>query len=91
MIITLVSIVSQANASEFTLAWVGWDGGDYEIYYWDGSTTRNVSNNDTNDFYPSLYNGNIAWQGRDPSGADNEIFIWDGSTVTQFTQEGVYV
>ncbi len=55
-----------------TIVWSGWDGDDYEIYYWDGSTITQVTNNDTLDLSPSMWGGIIAWQGFD--GSDMEIF-----------------
>ncbi|MFZ5447842.1 MAG: DNRLRE domain-containing protein [Thermodesulfobacteriota bacterium] len=43
------------------LVWRGWDGHDYEIYYYDG-TTYQITNNDTDDVTPRLNNqGDIVW------------------------------
>ena len=40
-------------------------------------TIVQVTNNSTDDYYPSLHNGQISWEGWD--GHDNEIYFWDGS------------
>ena len=57
---------------EGTIAWQSWDGHDWEIFYWDGTSVMQVTDNDVDDTAPSLYNGSIAWQSR--NGADYEIF-----------------
>ena len=56
------------------IAWRSQVDGDYEIYYWDGTTTHQISDNTTYDRLPSLYNGTIAWQSN--FGGDWEIFFW---------------
>lgn len=58
------------------IAWESNVDGDWDIYYWDGSTIRNISNNDTNDYDPTLYNGTIAWEGYEG------IYYWDGAIIT---------
>jgi hypothetical protein len=42
-----------------------------------------LTDNDTSDFRPSLYNGTIAWAMHD--GNDFEIYYWDGNATTQVT------
>lgn len=34
---------------------------DWEIYFWDGATTRRITDNDAHDTHPSLYANVIAW------------------------------
>ncbi|MEA3489097.1 MAG: hypothetical protein U9R44_01985 [Candidatus Omnitrophota bacterium] len=67
------------------IAWQGWDGTDYEIYYWDGTTTTQITSNTIPDRFPSLYNGEIAWHGGYDAGDDYEIYYWNGATTTQIT------
>lgn len=66
---------------------IAWAGGWYansEIYYWDGQSTRQISDNVYSATGPSLYDGRIAWE--QYVGDDREeIFYWDGSQVTQIT------
>ena len=67
-----------ASLYETTIAWDSREDGDYEIYYSDGTETRKITDNSSEDWYPSLYNGKIAWQS-DVDG-DWEIYYWDGGT-----------
>ena len=54
-----------------------------EIFYWDGSETHKITNNTGKDYFPSLYDGTIAWQsGID---GDREIYYWDGTTTHKIT------
>ena len=59
------------------------DGGDWEIYFWDGATTTQVTFNDRDDKYPSISGSNVVWTA--PDGPDDDVFLWDGSTITQIT------
>ena len=75
-----------------TIAWSGRiknTQGDIlrEIFYWDGISITQVTNNNNYDSHPSLYNGMIAWSGWD--GNDNEIYYWDGNTITQLTDNNM--
>jgi hypothetical protein len=65
-----------------TIAWSGWDGHDYEIYYWNGTTTQQMTDNFYDDTSPSLYNGTIAWAGY-TNYNDSRINYWNGSSVIQ--------
>ncbi len=62
------------------VVWSGYDGTDYEIYFWDGLTPvsiTQVTDNDVNDSRPNINNaGEVAWQASD--GTDLEIYFWDG-------------
>jgi len=46
---------------EGKVAWSGWDGHDYEIFYWDGVSVEQVTNNDVDDIEPSMHGGWIAY------------------------------
>jgi hypothetical protein len=59
-----------------TVVYEIWDGHDWEIRYWDGSTTLNITDNDFDDGDPSLYGTIIAWTGR-LQGVGNHIFYVD--------------
>jgi hypothetical protein len=54
------------------VVWERYDGSDYEIMYYDGNTTRQVTSNTRNDRFPQVSNEIIAWTGYD--GSDNEIY-----------------
>lgn len=72
---------------ENTIAWETTDNTNTKIYYWNGNTTVQVSNDDTIDnYYPSLYDGKIAWSGGKPIIGDHyDIFYWNGSDVNQIS------
>ena len=69
------------------IAWSASDGNDDEIYYWDGKTITQITNNDQNDRDPSISANNgtieIAWESND--GNDYEIYYYNGSTIIQVT------
>lgn len=58
------------------VAYKVWDGLDWEIRHWDGTTVRDVTDNDYDDTDPSLHGSFIAWVGR-PPGGDDQIFFVD--------------
>lgn len=49
------------------VAFEAWDGHDWEIHLWDGSNVLQVTDNDFEDYDPSLSGDRLAWNGR-PSG-----------------------
>jgi hypothetical protein len=58
------------------VVWQGFDGEDYEIFFFDNSTgtiTRLTNNAFHDADHRISANGDVVWQGRD--GADSEIFI----------------
>jgi Ca2+-binding RTX toxin-like protein len=68
------------------VVWYGYDGNDSEIYFWNGNTTTQVTNDSTGDYYdyyPQISGNNVVWTRSD--GNDYEIYFWDGSTITQVT------
>lgn len=76
------------------IIWSGYDGHDWEVFYYNGSTIKQITNNDYDDahtsytylgktYYTGLsMNGNnkFVWSGFD--GNDNEIYGYDSSTDT---------
>ena len=56
-----------------TIAYEEWDGHDWEIHYWDGTTVHKITDNDYGDTEATLYGSIIAWVGR-PPGGDYQIF-----------------
>jgi len=54
------------------------------VYYWNGSTTTQIANN-INGWWPSLYNGSIAWTGFESPGDGGEIYYWDGENAIKLT------
>lgn len=63
------------------IAWQGYDGDDWEIFLYDGSTVSRVTSNITNDSNPILVNNKLVWQAQgDIFGNFPEIGIYDLQT-----------
>ncbi len=64
------------------VVWSGYDGTDYEIFFWDGQLpaadhVTKITDNGQNDAGARINNdGELVWHASD--GSDNEIFHWDG-------------
>ena len=67
-----------------TIAWQSSGDGDFEIYYWDGTTTHQITHNTAQEENPSLYDGTIAWESS--VDGDSEIYYWDGKTTQKITE-----
>jgi len=66
------------------VVWEGYDGTDWEIFLYDGSTTTQLTNNSYDDTHPQINdNGYVVWEGYD--GTDSEIFLYDGIDTIQIT------
>jgi beta propeller repeat protein len=61
---------------------------DWEIFFYDGKETIQLTNNNLNDFSPQISGDNIVWQG--DNGFNSEIFLYDGNEVIQLTDNNVY-
>jgi len=85
----LVLGVTKSAMAAVGIAWEGFDmtGVQYHehIHYWDGSTTRQISDYWNQNMYPSLDNGQIAWQGG--TYFSWYLYYWDGSTIRQITDQ----
>jgi|GEM_PF-6820905 len=71
------------------IAWIGNDGSDDEIYFYnheDGSVVQ-LTDNDTYDSNPYIDGNNVVWASSD--GNDNEIFFYNGSETIQLTDNEV--
>ena len=69
------NLIDDAQPSLYngTIAWYGGaSGDDKEVYYWDGFSISQVTDNDFDDLQVSLYGNSIAWYGYD--GDDFEIY-----------------
>ncbi|RMF95303.1 MAG: PEP-CTERM sorting domain-containing protein [Candidatus Schekmanbacteria bacterium] len=70
--------------SQRNIVWQGYDGSDYEIFFYDGMNIIQLTNNSYDDLYPQINDQNsILWQGSD--GTDFEIFLYKDSFTTQLT------
>lgn len=55
------------------VAFLQYDGHDWEVRYWDGQHVHEITDNDFPDLQPTLDDGLLAWQGR-PGGGVGQIF-----------------
>ncbi|MEM7758357.1 MAG: carbohydrate-binding protein, partial [Cyanobacteria bacterium P01_A01_bin.40] len=71
------------------IAWIGNDGNDDEIYFYDHENGRviQLTDNDTYDSNPDIDGNNVVWASND--GNDNEIYFYNGSTTIQLTDNDV--
>jgi len=65
------------------VVWGGSDGGDYEIFLYNGSSVTTITNNNIYDDNPQISGNNVVWESSD--GGDYEIFFYNGSSVTTLT------
>lgn len=65
------------------VAWEGWDGNDWEIFYYDGSI-KQLTNNDYDDTYPAICGSRVAWVGDVATGA-RDVFLYEEGNVFQLT------
>lgn len=78
-----------SQISDRNIAWVGNDGNDDEIYFYnhdEGSVTQ-LTDNDTYDSNPYIDGDNVVWASSD--GNDNEIYFYNGSETIQLTDNDV--
>ena len=62
-------------------------GTDEEIFFYDGLTTTQLTNNGVHDTSPHISGSSVVWQSG--SGSNSEIFLYDGLTTTQLTNNSV--
>jgi len=71
------------------VVWVGYGGLDSEIYLYDGTNTRQLTEDAYDDIDPQINdNGYVVWSGYD--GSDYEIYLFDGANVVQLTDNSYF-
>ncbi|MFM7426363.1 MAG: cadherin-like domain-containing protein [Elainella sp.] len=83
--------------SGFNIVWVGpggSDGGsDSEIFFFDGSTTRQLTQNTVDDRVESIDGTQVVWSsqvgGLSQGRATYELYTWDGNSTTRLTDNAV--
>ena len=73
----------QPHVSGSDVVWLGYDGNDFEVFLYDGSTTTQLSDNSYDDCWPQVSGSNVVWSGYD--GNDYEVLLYDGSTTRRLT------
>jgi beta propeller repeat protein len=83
----LASSVSNFNISGNNVVWSGFDGSDYEIYLNNGSSTIQLTDNNSNDSSnPKISGNNVVWAGFD--GTNSLIYLYNGSSTIQLSDNG---
>ena len=73
------------------VVWYGYDGSDYEIFLYDGSSIVQLTDNEFNDSMPGISgNGHVVWNGGGGYKNDSEIFLYDGTDIIQLTDNDIY-
>ena len=69
------------SAYDGTVAWIGSDGNYHQVFYWDGNSVTQITNNQQYDILSlSLYNSTIAWaQYHINDRFNRKIIYWDGT------------
>ncbi len=76
--------------SQNQAVWYGSDGSDDEIFYYDGSTVRQVTDNASVEYSPTLSeNGGMVWSGIPAGETDYEIMMDMGAGPVRFTDNTV--
>ena len=73
------------------VVWEGWDGSDYEIFLWDGTSTTQITNNHfatgdlrvPSDIWADISGSNVVWQGWRRT--DWQVFLWNGDQTIQLS------
>lgn len=45
---------------------MAWDGSDYEVFFYNGQDVLQLTDNDVDDVYAAIADGQVVWQGWDP-------------------------
>ena len=65
-----------------------WYGDDFEIYLWDGESTKGLTHNDYDDRNPQIHEGHVVWERRRSGFNNYDIFFWDGTKAIDTRQYG---
>ena len=67
------------------VAFAAWDGHDYEIMSWKNGVTTQITNNDTDDYEPQVWNGKLSWTGWGGDATKQDIFYYEDGQISQIT------
>jgi hypothetical protein len=82
---------AQPQVSELYAAWRGFDGQDFEIFYYDlaTGTTRQLTNNDLDENDPQLSGANMIWKSRltltDEASSDISFYNGSNGRITRIS------
>jgi hypothetical protein len=72
----------QVRVSGTNIVWRSHDGNDYEIFFFDGATTTQLTDNDVEDVQPDVSGSNVVWLRNVDPGYWNQVVFWDGASET---------
>lgn len=77
--------IEHFHISKGKMVWQETDGSDLEIFYYNGSHTTQITDNDLTDYHPINYGGKIAWlEGNQP---ETRINMYEEGVITQLPHE----
>ncbi len=78
---------SNAEISGDNMCWLGDDGHDDEVFFYDGSTgtIRQISDNAYDDWFPRISGRNVVWYCRDAGTLSDEIYYFNGAGTERLT------
>lgn len=62
-------------------------GGNYEVYYWNGSMTQKLSDNSNMDRYPRIYGNRVVWQSK--LDGTLKIVFWQGDEKKEISGDSL--
>jgi len=65
------------------VAWRGWDGEDWEIFFFNGSSLQQLTDDPYRAYPPYVHEDMVTWSRSD--GNDYEAYLFDGKSVLQIT------
>ena len=65
-------------------------GDDFEIFYFNGATVVQLTNNDYDDVEPAIDGTDVVWTGFPLDPAAGEIFHFDGATTENITNDDLH-
>jgi cysteine-rich repeat protein len=85
---------AQLQMSGSRAVWVDTPSGedDFEIYYFNGATVDQLTENDYDDIEPQIHASHVVWTGYPdgtPDGGPGEIFHYDGTTIENITNDAL--
>jgi cysteine-rich repeat protein len=81
--------VSGVEMDGATVVWVASDGGDDEIFAYDGVVITPVTDNDFDDAAPQVSGAAIAWVGYPDAAGEGEIYLLDAGTTLRLTDDAL--
>lgn len=67
------------------IVWQAHDGSDYEIFLFDGSIIRKLTDDANDDRNPRVHDGHVVWQSRPFRNSDWEIMLFDENGIRPLT------